>query len=271
MARKAGKGYAFFVFSLVCAVCVVVGAYYFQVGRQTAEQRNKQWAENTLDFYTNALDFMQRGGTGSVPSVKLTGDPVNDAATQTMKALVASIATTTGRMNDEIDSLEKRDVFGDSVLEGRQTLQQEIKKRTDALAILEKYRTALASIKEECKTSIAAPGLTEADRQGMIRGMENSFQTLSPKWDSVINARASVETADRDFLQFLSGAFDDYRLKDGEILFGSDTNIAKYKALSKAITDANAELESMVTRFLSEGEAGKAKIRSLGGLDSSKR
>ena len=55
-----------------------------------------------------------------------------------------------------------------------------------------------------------------------------------------------------------------------KIQFGNNTNIANYKALSKAITDANAELESMVKRFLSEGEAGKQKIRSLGGLDPSK-
>jgi hypothetical protein len=271
LSRKGGKGSALFVFSLICALGVAYFAYYFNVGRQTAKERNKQWVENTLGFYTNALEFMERGGTGSVPEVKLTGNPVNDAASQMMRGLISSIARTFARMNDEIDSLGKRDVFDDSVLESRQILQQEIKKRSEALVILEKYRGAIATIKEECKSNIAAPGLTEEDRQGMIRGMENSFQTLSPKYNSVLNARATVENEGRDFLQFLVEAFDDYRLKDGKIVFGSDTNIAKYKSLSKAVTDANAELASLAKRFLNEGEAGKANIRALGGLDSSNK
>lgn len=269
-ARKGGKGSALFVFSLICALGVAYFAYYFRVGRRTAIESNKQWAENALDFYTNSLEFMQRGGTGGVPNVKLTGNPVNDATSQMMQQLMSSMAKAFGRMNDEIDSLGKRDVFGDSVLQSRQILQEEAKKRSDALEILGKYRGAFATIKEECKSSITAPGLTEEDRQGMMRGMENSFQTLTPKFNSVLNARSRVEVADQDFLQFLVGTFDGYRLKDGKIQFGSDTNIAKYKTLSKAVTDANTELESLAKRFLSEGEAGKAKIRALGGLDSPK-
>ena len=266
LSRKGGKGSALFVFSLICALGVAYFAYHFQVGRHTARERNKQWAENTLDFYTNALEFMERGGTGSAPDVKLTGNPVNDAVSQMLQGLMSSMAKTFGRMNEDIDSLGKRDVFGDSVLGSRQILQQEIKKRSEALVVLEKYRSAIATIKEECKSNIAAPGLTEADRQGMIRGMENSFQTLSPKYDSVLNTRSSVETADRSFLQFLVGAFDDYRLKDGKIVFGNDTNIAKYKVLAKAVTDANVELESLVKRFLSESETGKAKSAHSAGL-----
>ena len=62
LSRKGGKGSALFVFSLICAVGVAYFAYYFQVGRQTTKERNKQWAENTLGFYTKALDFMQRAG-----------------------------------------------------------------------------------------------------------------------------------------------------------------------------------------------------------------
>ena len=122
--------------------------------------------------------------------------------------------------------------------------------------------------KQDSMAKVAAPGLTERDKQEIIRGVESLFQTLSSNYDAVLNTRATVEIAERDFLQFLIEAFDDYRLKDGKILFAGDTNIAKYKSLLKAVTDANNELESLAKRFVSEGEASKAKVRALGGLDS---
>jgi hypothetical protein len=262
MVNKAGKGYALFGFSLVCAVLAVIGAYSLQVARQEAKQSKKQWTENTLDFFTNAHEFMQQGGTGNVPNIKLTGNPVNDATSQMLRTLAASYATTTGRMNDEIDSLGKRDVFQESVLGNKQILQQEIRKRTDALVILEKYRSAIAAIKEECKTSVAKSGLAEADRQGMIRELEKAFQTLSPQWDSIINVRTNVQTAERNCLQFLSGAFDDYELKDGKILFSGETNLAQYRALKMAIADADTELETLHNQLLRGAEADKEKFRA---------
>ena len=271
MARKRGKGYALLTFSVFCSCGVAIFAYYFHVGRETAKERDKQWAENSLGFYTNAKAFVQNGGTGSVPEIKLIGDPGYDAISQFMKELVSGMGGMFGRMNDEIDALGKRDVFDYSVLGSKEVLQEEVKKRTDSLKALEKYRNGLVPIIEECKSKVGTPGLTEEQRLGILQGIESSLQSLAPKYDNVLNARATREKADRDFLQFMIAAFDDYELKGGKILFGNDANSAKYKELGKGVTDAANEMEALVKKFLSDAEAGKTKIREIGDGGGTKR
>lgn len=269
--RKGGKGSALFVFSLICALFVAYCAYNFQIGRHAAKERDRQLAENTLDFYTNLAEFMDRGGTGSLPYIKLTGNRDDDATGQMLQSFMWSTTKTVVRMNVEMDALGKRDVFGNSALQSRQILQQEIKKRSAALEILEKYRGAIATIKGECKSTITAMILTEEDRQGKMQQLEYHFQRFTPTYNSSLKALASVEVADRDLLQFLVGAFDDYKLKDGKIMFGSDANLAQYNTLSNVVASVKAEKESLIGRFSSESEAGKAEIRSLGGPGSPKR
>jgi hypothetical protein len=267
MARKGGKGYGLLTFSLVCTGGVLVFAYYFHVGRESAKQENRHWAGNALDFYTNAMEFVQQGGTGSVPGVKLTGDPVNDSTIQLMRDFMSGIATRFGRMNDEIDALGKREVFEDAVLTSKDALADEIRKRGDSLKVLENYRGGLASIVAECKSKLGVPGLNEDQRREILQGVDNSLKSLEPKYNSVLDARAKKDRADEQLLSFLWGAFKDYRLKDGKILFPSDKNLAKYKELAKQVTDASDELHALVKRFMGEAEAGKSRIRAIGGID----
>lgn len=266
--RKGGKGSAIFVFSLICAVCVALFAYYFHIGKRTANERNRQWAENTLEFVTNAAAFVDRGATGSVPKAKLTGNAVNDALSQMMEGLISRVAKTIVQMNAEIDSLGKRNVFDDSVLVSRQILREEVKKRTDAAEILKKYRGDIALIKEQCKSYALPAGLTEKDRQGLLRGIENAFEeSLSPKWEAVFASRGAAETADRDFLQFMIDIFDNYRMKDDKIVIERATDVVKYEELAKRVTNASQALEALADKFRSDREADKSKLRALGGLD----
>ena len=242
-------------------------AYYFHVGRESAKQRDRQWAENTLGFYTNAMEFMQQGGTGSPPSVKFTGDPVNDAITQLMRDFVSGSAARFSRMNEEIDALGRREVFEDAVLTNKDALSDEIRKRDDSLKVLEKSRGALASIGAECQSKLEVPGLNEDQRRQMLQDFDNFLKSSQPKYNSVLDARARKDRADEQFLAFLSSVFSDYRLEDGKIRFASDQHLAKYKELAKEVTDASAELDTMAKKLMEEAEVGKSKIRATGGID----
>ena len=61
-------------------------------------------------------------------------------------------------------------------------------------------------------------------------------------------------------LLFLAAVFDDYKLKDNVISFGSTANIKKYDALVKNIEDIEREVEAFNKRQLDAIEAGKRKV-----------
>lgn len=268
MVRKRGKEYVLLTFSFICACSALAFAYYFHVGRESAKQQNRQFAENFLNYSTNAMEFVQQGGTGSIPKVRLTGDPGDDAIMLFAGALMSGIGTRFIRMNEEIDALGKRQVFEAAVLISKETLVDELRKRSDSLKVLEKYRGGLTSIAEECKSKFSTSGLRDDQRREILQGFDICLKGLEPKYASVLDARAKKDRADEEFLSFLSGAFKDYRLKDGKIMFANAKNIAKYEELANQVTDACAELDALLQRFMSEAEAGKAKIRADGGIDS---
>jgi hypothetical protein len=267
IARKAGKGYGLVTFSLVCACGALVFATYFHVRRETAKQEKRQLAESALDFYTNVMDFMQRGGTGSVPEVKFTGDRFNDAILRLGREYASVIARTFARMHEEIDGLGKQDVFEDAVLISKDVLAGEFRKRADSLKVLEKYRGGLAVIVQECKSKVGMAGLKEDEKRDLLRGLDGSLQDQAPIYNSVLDALAKKERAEREFLGFMAGAFEDYKLKDGKILFGANANVAKYKQLAKGVTDAANELEAFVKRLAAEGATNTSRIRAMGGID----
>lgn len=267
-ARKAGKGYAVLAFSIVCAWGALMFVYYFNVGPQTAKDQDKQFAENTLDFYTNEMKYMQRGGTNGFPEIKLTGDPVNDAISQWMRDMAASLAGMLGRMTDEVDALGKRDVFDNAVLVSMDSLQSEVRKRTTSLQILESYRGDFASTMEQCKSKITTIGLTEEQREEIVRGIDNLLRDTTPQYNAVLDMWEKRERADRDFLKFMISSYHNYTLEEGNILFEDDTSASRYKEFAKGVADTAKEFEALARKLMNDSAAETAQIRAIGGLSS---
>ena len=83
------KGYKLLTFSIACAVCTALFAYYFLDSRHKTQQktaaRNKQLVENISSLQR----FVQQGAGGDIPEFKPTGDADSDTVFQAMRDFYA--------------------------------------------------------------------------------------------------------------------------------------------------------------------------------------
>ena len=96
------KGYRFLAFSVTCTIMTVVSVYYFQTGKLSAEQKQKE---------TRSINH----------------------------SLIQEIASTVIKMNQEIVVLQERDVFDKSLLTNKASLESEISKRIECRKIISDY------------------------------------------------------------------------------------------------------------------------------------
>lgn len=137
------KGYKLLWFSIVCALCTLLAAYYFHVGATETRQANKQFGNGVSELYSNVLEFGQSGRTNGLPEMRPTGNAVNDTALQYTRELMQDLLPVIAGMNQKIEALQERSVFEDLVLTNSVETQTEVRKRVEAKRVIESAREEL--------------------------------------------------------------------------------------------------------------------------------
>jgi hypothetical protein len=246
-----------FAFSVVIAVSTVIAAYYFQVGRQEAQQKAQE-SDRILASNINSLQtYIQQGAVGNVPEFKQTGDADTDAFFNSMRDFYPEYLQGWRTMRQELEALQETDVFDDLVLTNKPTLESEIQKRIAGQQIVENFATNALPMLENLKVKYASLNLSEQFKQGVLKGIDGWI----PQYKAMFAASIASKKADEDLLRFLDDNFQDYELKDGKILFSSVATEQQYDALAKKVQDASAEVDEFQKRGLAAVEAAKAKLQ----------
>lgn len=253
------KGYKLLWFSIVCALCTLLGAYYYDVGATEARRANRQFAAGVSDLYSNVLESGQNGGTNVLSETRPTGDAVNDMTLQYTHELMQDLLPVIAGMNQRLKALQERSVFDSLVLTNSVELQAEFRKRVEAKQVIENAREELPKAIELFRSHVASQQLSD-DARGVLQGMEKSIRDMAPKWQELFDLLQEKEQADADFLVFISKAGGDYELREGEILFGSVTNRQRYQDLSRAVVSTQKGLNDFRANRL---QTAKAQIEQL--------
>lgn len=254
------KGYAFLTFSIVCAGGALVFAYYFRVG---AEQGRQRAQETSRRMVTNLMEVVQQATSGGVPKIKAAGDAQIDATLEPMNALLKDVYGAINRMETEIAALQQEEAFSLSVLGTKSSIESEVRKRDESQSIIERCQKGVPSMIDAARAQYASLRASEEAKRGALRGFDNAMSVRRPQLDEMFLLRLRREKAESDFLRFMLGAFDDYRVNKESISFSTPSNSKKHQELAQAIQSAVKDAEAFQKRQMDTLEAAKTKIQNL--------
>lgn len=254
------KGYALLTFSVVCAGSALVFAYYFRVGAEHGRQRAQ---ETSRRMVTNLMEVVQQATNGGVPKMKATGDAQIDATLEPMNALFRDVFGSINRMETDIAALQQEDAFSLSVLGTKSSIESEVRKRDESQNIIAKCRKAVPSMIEAARAQYSSLRASDDVKRGAVRGFDDAMSVQRPQLDEMFSLRLRREKAESDFLRFMLGAFDDYRVLKESISFKTPSNSKKYEELAQTIQVAIKDAEAFQKRQMDAVEAAKSKIQKL--------
>jgi hypothetical protein len=251
-----GKGEKLLAFSATFTIATLVAAYYFCAARNEAQQKT-QASNNQLVSDINSLEeFIKQGAVGNIPELKPTGDADTDAFLAALSVFYAKYFQIVRHANQEIQSLQEKDVFDDSVfvVTNKSILEAEIQKRVAAQKIIEGLSANTLSLIDGLKKQIAIIKISNEYKDGLLLGINN----MSSKYDKYFAAQIKTENAEHDYLQFMDGIFDGYQLKDNADTERESSNLVK------RVQDGRAEMQGILNQNTATVEAAKAKLQQAG-------
>lgn len=241
-----------------------MGALYFGYVWRGAEKQIKEGEQETSRrMVTNLTEVAEQAAGGSMPRMKPVGNAVFDAALPAMNALSQDLFGYLNRMEDEIDALNREDVFSESALAKESAIASEIRKRLESQNIIERYKKGLPPMIESARTKFTSLRASDDVKRGAVRGFDKAASAQVPKLDEMFLLRLRREKAEADFLRFMLAAFSDYRFAEKVISFKTPANSQRYKGLAQGIQDAIKDAEAFQQRQLRAVEALKTQVEKL--------
>lgn len=252
-----GKSEKLLTFSVVFAVMTAIGAYYFLDARHKAQEKAAESNRLEVDNINSLERFIQGGAAGDIPEFKPTGDPDTDAFFQTTRDFYTEYIQGWRTMQQGLGALQELDVFSDQLLTNKPDLESEIQKRIAGQQIIAGFATNAIPMAERFKEKCALLNVSGDYKTNLLIGLGKTFSQFKPMFASWVQ----TQKTEQDYLQFLDDNSQDYELKDGKILFGSQTNVQKYARLVKNVQDAISEAEGFQNRGLAAMETAKSKLQ----------
>jgi hypothetical protein len=244
-------------FSVVIAVSTAIGAYYFHVGRQEAQQKARESDTILASNINNLEGFIKGGATGDIPEFKPTGDADTDTFFQTTRDFYAEYFQGWRKAGADIEALQEMSISDCLLFTNKFYLEPQIQDRIAGQQVIEGFRTNALSMIENYKQKCAALNVTEEYKQGILKSLDK----MSPQFEAMFDANIKSQKTDQALLQFLHDNFEDYEFKDGTILFATAANRQKYDELAKDVQDASSEVDGFQKRGLAAIEAAKLKLQ----------
>lgn len=254
------KGYRALWFAVICVGFTGLAAYGFWEGMIQARQTSKQFTQTISEFGSNMLEFAQHGGTGALPSLKVTGKSAEDGLVGYLNALSGRVMPVIADMNREIADLQQRSIVDDIVLTNKSALQDEARKRVEGQRIIEKARDKLPRAIEGFRQNVASLELSGEDRRDVLDRMEKWIGKYSPQFQEMFDLLLKNQSAELDFLKFMASASGDYELRDGNISFGSATSKVKYRELAETAEGTRKDLEAFTARAFKAAKGAMEKL-----------
>jgi hypothetical protein len=244
---------------LIVSVCWLLAVAAIAYTIQKSAESNKRFGNAVREFATDARHYVEAGG--SPPTFEATGDAANDLFGRFMNDLSREILTWMEAMNKELNGLEENDVFEISVLTNKASLEKEARKRIESQRIIGKYRNDLPRFINACREKFASYGVSdEKEKKNMLAGFDHARSNLSHQCETLFNLLGNKEKAEFDFLSFMAGTFNEYKLKDGKISFSGATAKQRYRELTNDIEDTAREVAAFRKELLDNANASLQKL-----------
>ena len=130
--------------------------------------------------------------------------------------------------------------------------------------IIEKCKQSVAPIIEATRQRYELVDAPEKDRRSALRGFEESIQKKASDREMFFRLSLQQQKVELDFLQFMAGAYEDYRFQEEKISFGSRENSQKYQKLATSIETTENELEAFRKKQADSFNATKSQLQELG-------
>jgi hypothetical protein len=231
-------------------------AYTFQ---KSAES-NKQLGNAMRAFANDWQGYVRAGGSGALPTVKPTGDATTDLLGHCMNNFSQEVGSFFDGMYKELDALGEKDVFETSVLTNKANLETEARKRIEGQRIIATYRSNLPRTIDAWRQKLASYNLPGEQKSGLVNGFENGRPKFSHQYETLFNLLGNKEKAQFDFLSFMAGAFNEYKLNDGKIFFNNATVRQRYRELTKEIEDTIKETAAFRKESLENASVNLQKL-----------
>jgi hypothetical protein len=247
------------------ALILFVGLLLFAVGvayylQKQKEESNKKFGNALRAFANDVQRYSEEGGTGSLPTVKPTGDATNDLGGRVINDIFQEIASVSAGMNKELNGLEEKNVFETSVLTNKTSLEAEARKRIESERIIEKCRSDLPHAIDAVRQKAVSYNISDEQKQALMRALEEFRPNFSHQSETMFNLREKKEKTEVDFLYFMAGAYNEYELKGGKLLFRSAEARQKYNQLAKTIENTAKDYEAFRKEQLQKANSNIQKL-----------
>ena len=81
--------------------------------------------------------------------------------------------------------------------------------------------------------------------------------------DGMFRLLIAQQKSESDYLQFMVDSFNDYQIKDGEILFSTDEALAGYNGHLKTVGDTDKEMEDFRSGMFDSSKKSAEHLQQL--------
>jgi hypothetical protein len=237
---------------------LVVAAMVYTV--QKSSESNKQFGNAMRGFANDWQRYVNVGGTGDFPTIKPTGNADTDLFGRCMNDFLREVGSFFDGMYKELDALGEKNVFETSVLTNNETLETEARKRIDGQRIIAAYRSNLPRSFDAWRQKLASYNLPNEQKKYAMNAFENVRPKFSHQYETLFNLLGNKEKAQFDFLSFMAGAFNEYKLNDGKISFNNATVRQRYHELTNDIEDTAKETAAFRKESLDNANVDLQKL-----------
>lgn len=264
IAWTAKRGYKLLTFSAGYAISLAVAVYYFHAGGTQRKESNKQFATALRQFANEAES------TGKTPSLKSTGDPVNDQILQLLSEFYQSVVPVFADMRNKLGDLETKDDAFKGVVSSKASLKEkfeaEVRKQIESERVIQKTRNDLTHAVNAFLQNVASPNVSSQQREQIRRGLEDGIKTtFNPQCETMFTLLERKAKAKREAFEFLVAACDYTEFKEGKtganaLLFSTATR----QRIDELLKRADSAAEEVTAFQKKQSENTKAKIDQLG-------
>jgi hypothetical protein len=207
-----------------------------------SSESNNRFGNAVRAFSEDANQYWEDGAKGNPPTLKATGDATNDSVGRVINGVFQEIAPVIANMNRELGALEEKGVFETSVLSNKTTLETEARKRIDSQRAIARYRNDLPRAFDGFQKKLESYNMPDNEEKNALAGFQDARATFSQKSETMFNLLGKKEKAEFDFLSFMAGAFNEYKLNNRKISFQNPVIGQRYGELAKNVEDTAEEI-----------------------------